>query len=73
MCSIALQDAVKVCKIFMARDPQELRFTLIALSKDSYWWKSPVTPGDKGNMTAKHSQVLISLENNHFLQVMWGI
>lgn len=36
MCSIALQDAVKVCKIFMARDPQELRFTLIALSKDSY-------------------------------------
>lgn len=36
MCSIALQDAVNVCKIFMARDPQELRFTLIALSKDSY-------------------------------------
>ncbi|XP_026232540.1 ubiquitin carboxyl-terminal hydrolase isozyme L3 [Anabas testudineus] len=31
-----LEDAVEVCKIFMARDPQEVRFTIIALSKDSY-------------------------------------
>lgn len=31
-----LQDAVGVCKIFMDRDPQEVRFTIIALSKDSY-------------------------------------
>ncbi|XP_068428609.1 ubiquitin carboxyl-terminal hydrolase isozyme L3 [Clinocottus analis] len=31
-----LEDAAKVCKVFMARDPQELRFTVIALSKDSY-------------------------------------
>ncbi|XP_056294514.1 ubiquitin carboxyl-terminal hydrolase isozyme L3 isoform X3 [Pseudoliparis swirei] len=29
-----LEDAAKVCKAFMARDPQELRFTIIALSKD---------------------------------------
>ena len=35
-CLIAPQDAVEVCKIFMARDPQEVRFTIIALSKDSY-------------------------------------
>lgn len=35
MCLIApLQDAAEVCKVFMARDPQELRFTIIALSKD---------------------------------------
>lgn len=33
---VSLQDAVKVCKTFMARDPQEVRFTIIALSKDSY-------------------------------------
>ncbi|KAF3843343.1 hypothetical protein F7725_002192 [Dissostichus mawsoni] len=31
-----LEDAVEVCKVFMARDPQEVRFTIIALSKDSY-------------------------------------
>uniref|UniRef100_A0A3Q2GR27 Ubiquitin carboxyl-terminal hydrolase n=1 Tax=Cyprinodon variegatus TaxID=28743 RepID=A0A3Q2GR27_CYPVA len=31
-----LEDAVEVCKIFMARDPQEVRFTIIALSKDSF-------------------------------------
>ncbi|XP_071779655.1 ubiquitin carboxyl-terminal hydrolase isozyme L3 isoform X2 [Centroberyx gerrardi] len=31
-----LEDATQVCKTFMARDPQELRFTVIALSKDSY-------------------------------------
>ncbi|CAJ1079747.1 ubiquitin carboxyl-terminal hydrolase isozyme L3 [Xyrichtys novacula] len=31
-----LEDAIEVCKIFMARDPQEVRFTIIALSKDSY-------------------------------------
>ncbi|XP_044071579.1 ubiquitin carboxyl-terminal hydrolase isozyme L3 isoform X2 [Siniperca chuatsi] len=31
-----LEDAVEVCKSFMARDPQEVRFTIIALSKDSY-------------------------------------
>ncbi|XP_029937558.1 ubiquitin carboxyl-terminal hydrolase isozyme L3 [Myripristis murdjan] len=31
-----LEDAIEVCKTFMARDPQELRFTVIALSKDSY-------------------------------------
>ncbi|KAM3862037.1 ubiquitin carboxyl-terminal hydrolase isozyme L3 [Diretmus argenteus] len=31
-----LEDAIGVCKTFMARDPQELRFTVIALSKDSY-------------------------------------
>lgn len=30
-----LEDAVEVCKTFMARDPQEVRFTIIALSKDS--------------------------------------
>ncbi|KAF0026667.1 hypothetical protein F2P81_021404 [Scophthalmus maximus] len=30
-----LEDAVEVCKVFMARDPQEVRFTIIALSKDS--------------------------------------
>uniref|UniRef100_A0A8C5EGG4 Ubiquitin carboxyl-terminal hydrolase n=1 Tax=Gouania willdenowi TaxID=441366 RepID=A0A8C5EGG4_GOUWI len=30
-----LEDAVGVCKTFMARDPQEVRFTIIALSKDS--------------------------------------
>ncbi|XP_054643052.1 ubiquitin carboxyl-terminal hydrolase isozyme L3 [Dunckerocampus dactyliophorus] len=29
-----LEDAVEVCKTFMARDPQEVRFTIIALSKD---------------------------------------
>lgn len=29
-----LEDAVEVCKVFMARDPQEVRFTIIALSKD---------------------------------------
>lgn len=29
-----LEDAVEVCKIFMARDPDELCFTIIALSKD---------------------------------------
>ncbi|GAA6108173.1 ubiquitin carboxyl-terminal hydrolase isozyme L3 [Tachysurus ichikawai] len=28
-----LEDAADVCKIFMARDPQELRFTVVALSK----------------------------------------
>jgi len=28
-----LEDAIGVCKIFMARDPQELRFTVVALSK----------------------------------------
>jgi len=28
-----LEDATEVCKIFMARDPQELRFTVVALSK----------------------------------------
>lgn len=27
-----LQDAAKVCKEFMARDPQELRFTVLALA-----------------------------------------
>ncbi|XP_076021847.1 ubiquitin carboxyl-terminal hydrolase isozyme L3 [Genypterus blacodes] len=31
-----LEDAVQVCKTFMARDPEEVRFTIIALSKDSY-------------------------------------
>ncbi|XP_061698020.1 ubiquitin carboxyl-terminal hydrolase isozyme L3 isoform X2 [Syngnathoides biaculeatus] len=31
-----LEDASEVCKTFMARDPQEVRFTIIALSKDSY-------------------------------------
>ncbi|XP_061142289.1 ubiquitin carboxyl-terminal hydrolase isozyme L3 [Syngnathus typhle] len=31
-----LEDSVEVCKTFMARDPQEVRFTIIALSKDSY-------------------------------------
>lgn len=31
-----LEDAVRVCQAFMARDPQEVRFTIIALSKDSY-------------------------------------
>ncbi|CAN9497577.1 unnamed protein product [Ophioblennius macclurei] len=30
-----LEDAVEVCKAFMDRDPQEVRFTIIALSKDS--------------------------------------
>uniref|UniRef100_A0A672HIS6 Ubiquitin carboxyl-terminal hydrolase n=1 Tax=Salarias fasciatus TaxID=181472 RepID=A0A672HIS6_SALFA len=30
-----LEDAVEVCKNFMDRDPQEVRFTIIALSKDS--------------------------------------
>ncbi|XP_033842712.1 ubiquitin carboxyl-terminal hydrolase isozyme L3 isoform X2 [Periophthalmus magnuspinnatus] len=29
-----LEDAVDVCKIFMARDPDEVCFTIIALSKD---------------------------------------
>lgn len=29
-----LEDAVEVCKVFMARDPDELCFTIIALSKD---------------------------------------
>lgn len=29
-----LEDAVEVCKIFMARDPDEVCFTIIALSKD---------------------------------------
>ncbi|KAM9342547.1 ubiquitin carboxyl-terminal hydrolase isozyme L3 [Pholidichthys leucotaenia] len=29
-----LEDAVEVCKSFMARDPQELYFTILALSKD---------------------------------------
>ncbi|XP_061735768.1 ubiquitin carboxyl-terminal hydrolase isozyme L3 isoform X1 [Nerophis ophidion] len=29
-----LEDAVEVCKTFMARDPQEIHFTIIALSKD---------------------------------------
>lgn len=28
-----LEDAIEVCKVFMARDPQELRFTVVALSK----------------------------------------
>ncbi|KAI4875186.1 hypothetical protein NFI96_023958 [Prochilodus magdalenae] len=28
-----LEDAAEVCKKFMARDPQELRFTVVALSK----------------------------------------
>nr|XP_046215226.1 ubiquitin carboxyl-terminal hydrolase isozyme L3 [Oncorhynchus gorbuscha] len=28
-----LEDATEVCKTFMARDPQELRFTVVALSK----------------------------------------
>lgn len=28
-----LQDSVKVAKKFMARDPEELRFTLVALAK----------------------------------------
>uniref|UniRef100_A0A8C4T2W4 Ubiquitin carboxyl-terminal hydrolase n=1 Tax=Erpetoichthys calabaricus TaxID=27687 RepID=A0A8C4T2W4_ERPCA len=28
-----LQDAAEVCKKFMARDPEELRFTVVALSK----------------------------------------
>lgn len=28
-----LEDATEVCKAFMARDPQELRFTVVALSK----------------------------------------
>ncbi|XP_048095715.1 ubiquitin carboxyl-terminal hydrolase isozyme L3 isoform X1 [Alosa alosa] len=28
-----LEDATEVCKEFMARDPQELRFTVVALSK----------------------------------------
>lgn len=28
-----LQDSAEVCKKFMARDPQELRFTVVALSK----------------------------------------
>jgi len=28
-----LEDATEVCKQFMARDPQELRFTVVALSK----------------------------------------
>ncbi|XP_056145713.1 ubiquitin carboxyl-terminal hydrolase isozyme L3 [Lampris incognitus] len=28
-----LEDAIEVCKTFMARDPQELRFTVVALSK----------------------------------------
>ncbi|XP_069035082.1 ubiquitin carboxyl-terminal hydrolase isozyme L3 isoform X2 [Lepisosteus oculatus] len=28
-----LEDAVEVCKKFMARDPEELRFTVVALSK----------------------------------------
>lgn len=31
-----LEDAVEVCKAFMERDPQEVRFTIIALSKDSF-------------------------------------
>uniref|UniRef100_A0A8C7Y8P0 Ubiquitin carboxyl-terminal hydrolase n=1 Tax=Oryzias sinensis TaxID=183150 RepID=A0A8C7Y8P0_9TELE len=31
-----LEDAVGVCKVFMARDPQEVRFTIIALSKESF-------------------------------------
>lgn len=31
-----LEDAAKVCRVFMDRDPQEVRFTIIALSKDSY-------------------------------------
>lgn len=31
-----LEDAIEVCKTFMARDPEEVRFTVIALSKDSY-------------------------------------
>lgn len=31
--SVCLQDAAEVCKKFMARDPQELRFTVVALSK----------------------------------------
>uniref|UniRef100_A0A3Q2ZLN5 Ubiquitin carboxyl-terminal hydrolase n=1 Tax=Kryptolebias marmoratus TaxID=37003 RepID=A0A3Q2ZLN5_KRYMA len=30
-----LEDAAKVCKVFMARDPEEVRFTVIALSKES--------------------------------------
>lgn len=29
-----LEDAVEVCKVFMARDPDEVCFTLIALSKE---------------------------------------
>lgn len=29
-----LEDAVAVCKVFMARDPEEVCFTIIALSKD---------------------------------------
>lgn len=29
-----LEDAVDVCKTFMARDPQEVRFTIIALCKE---------------------------------------
>lgn len=29
-----LEDAVEVCKLFMARDPDEVCFTIIALSKD---------------------------------------
>lgn len=63
MCLLALQDAVEVCKIFMARDPQEVRFTIIALSKESYWGNFLVTPHNKENITAKHSQVLTCLEN----------
>ncbi|XP_077584189.1 ubiquitin carboxyl-terminal hydrolase isozyme L3 isoform X1 [Stigmatopora nigra] len=30
-----LEDASEVCKTFMARDPQEVRFTIITLSKES--------------------------------------
>lgn len=67
MCSIAPQDAVEVCKVFMARDPQEVRFTIIALSKDSYWGNSFVIPEKEENMTAKHSQVLAQLESSIFL------
>lgn len=56
-----MQDAVDICKVFMERDPEELRFTIIALSKDSFEWKLPETPENKGNMTAKHSKVLNDL------------
>lgn len=56
-----LQDAVEVCKAFMERDPQEVRFTIIALSKDSFEWKLDKISEDKEVMTAKHSKVLRDL------------